>query len=155
MKNSVLYYAYGSNLNFNQMKQRCPSAIFAAIARLPGYRLTFPRMADSWGGGVAGIELDSTSSILGAIYKLSFDDLLILDKYEGVSNRDYIRVSLIVYLQNSSSQEVWSYLANPEKDNPFRPSRLYMETIIAGAKYHCLPHEYIEHLKRIPTTDQK
>jgi len=36
-----LYVAYGSNLNKNQMRYRCPTAKFYGIGELQGYELQF------------------------------------------------------------------------------------------------------------------
>ena len=37
------YFAYGSNLNFDQMVYRCPEATAVGIAKLNGYELAFRR----------------------------------------------------------------------------------------------------------------
>ena len=37
------YFAYGSNLNFEQMAYRCPEATVVGIAKLDGYELAFRR----------------------------------------------------------------------------------------------------------------
>ena len=37
------YFAYGSNLNFDQMGYRCPEATVVGIAKLNGYELAFRR----------------------------------------------------------------------------------------------------------------
>ena len=37
------YFAYGSNLNFEQMAYRCPEAMAVGIAKLEGYELAFRR----------------------------------------------------------------------------------------------------------------
>lgn len=39
----MLYFAYGSNMNWDRMKDRCSSACFVGIATLEGYKLAFTR----------------------------------------------------------------------------------------------------------------
>ena len=39
----MIYFAYGSNLDFVQMRSRCPSAQFVAVAKLPDHQLAFTR----------------------------------------------------------------------------------------------------------------
>ena len=34
---NTLYFAYGSNMDQEQMRQRCPEAAFVGTASLPGY----------------------------------------------------------------------------------------------------------------------
>jgi gamma-glutamylcyclotransferase (GGCT)/AIG2-like uncharacterized protein YtfP len=69
------YFAYGSNLNRADMRERCPSARALAVARLDGWRLTFR--------GVANIEPAEGRTVHGALWWLSRDDLVALDRYEG------------------------------------------------------------------------
>ena len=38
---TLLYFAYGSNMNLNQMAFRCPDAEVVDTVRLEGYRLAF------------------------------------------------------------------------------------------------------------------
>ena len=38
-KHRKIYFAYGSNLNRTQMKQRCPNAQFLSVGFLKDYRL--------------------------------------------------------------------------------------------------------------------
>ena len=47
MNEKTLYFAYGSNLNLDQMARRCPDAEPVGRVRLDGYRLAFRRT----GGG--------------------------------------------------------------------------------------------------------
>ena len=41
MQMKKYYIAYGSNLNFHQMKRRCPYAYFVGKTTLKGYELVF------------------------------------------------------------------------------------------------------------------
>ena len=43
------YFAYGSNLNFEQMAYRCPEATVVGTAKLDGYEIGFPaRLPDDF-----------------------------------------------------------------------------------------------------------
>ena len=50
---TLLYFAYGSNMNVNQMAFRCPDAEVVDTVRLEGYRLAF--CMNGGGNGVATI----------------------------------------------------------------------------------------------------
>lgn len=52
MKESY-YFAYGSNMNLDQMAYRCPAASVVENVKLEGYRLTF--CGRGKGSGVATI----------------------------------------------------------------------------------------------------
>lgn len=143
-----LYFAYGSNINMKQMKERCPSATFFSKAIMRDYRLDFPRRSERWGGGVAGITKDESNFVEGVIYELTFEDLLKLDIFEGVKEKRYERKKASVELSDGRSIEVWVYFANMQDGWPFAPSRKYIETILEGAKeHHHLSERLIKHLQ--------
>ena len=47
MKESY-YFAYGSNMNLDQMAYRCPAASVVEKVKLEGYRLTFCGRGKGW-----------------------------------------------------------------------------------------------------------
>jgi len=49
----MLYFAYGSNMDWNQIRGRCPSASFLGIAVLLDHRLAFSRYSTTRNCGVA------------------------------------------------------------------------------------------------------
>ncbi|MFI5246539.1 MAG: gamma-glutamylcyclotransferase family protein, partial [Gemmatimonadales bacterium] len=51
----VLYFAYGSNLDEAQMRERCPAAERVARATLRGHVLTFGGFSHKWNGAVASV----------------------------------------------------------------------------------------------------
>ena len=70
------YLAYGSNLNVDQMKYRCPDAKPVAGTSIPNYRLLFRR-------GFLTIEPQQGSSVPVVVWKISDRDEKNLDRYEG------------------------------------------------------------------------
>ena len=78
-----LVFAYGSNLDLDQMKARCPSTRLAFQATLPHYRLGFTRESKKRGCGVAGLVRSGGGTVWGIVYQLSAADLRALDGYEG------------------------------------------------------------------------
>lgn len=71
----MLYFGYGSNMDAEQMKRRCPEAKYLGIGVLRQYRLVERLYAD--------IERDESDTVYGAVYELTPSDLKSLDKYEG------------------------------------------------------------------------
>jgi len=51
----MLNFAYGSNMNWNQMRERCPSSRFVGIAVLRDHKLAFTRESVNHGCGVADV----------------------------------------------------------------------------------------------------
>jgi len=66
----VYYFAYGSNLNRKQMRERCPDSKPMFVATLHNYKLVFVGWARQWRGGVATIKSFRGDRVLGAIYEL-------------------------------------------------------------------------------------
>ncbi|OJJ48082.1 hypothetical protein ASPZODRAFT_129999 [Penicilliopsis zonata CBS 506.65] len=109
----ALYFAYGSNLSFTQMRYRCTndpdlSAHPVAIARLDGWRwliceagyanvipprelrvgeqVTHGDLVPISRGGEGGKEEEDQGAIYGVLYEMSDADEFLLDGYEGVDH---------------------------------------------------------------------
>ena len=73
----MLYFAYGSNLNLFQMKQRCKDSVFLKKYELKGYKLNFRSKYRA-----ADIEKSKNSIVPGALFEISKSDEKKLDVYE-------------------------------------------------------------------------
>jgi gamma-glutamylcyclotransferase (GGCT)/AIG2-like uncharacterized protein YtfP len=158
----MLYFAYGSNLDPEQMRSRCPGSWPVGLAALHDHRLTFPLFSERWNGGAAGLSHAHGQSVWGMLYELTDGDLAALDGFEGwkgpgdhhnLYDRELVTVELMRADDGSVPRRVRAitYLARTLKPTP--PSRRYLDTILRGARHHRLPPEYIERLEAIPTGD--
>jgi len=84
----VLYFAYGSNLDFAQMKGRCPSARSVGVAKLPGRRLAFTRWSGGRKGAVADAVADPAGEVWGVVFEITAEDLEMLDRCEGFTREE-------------------------------------------------------------------
>jgi gamma-glutamylcyclotransferase len=75
MKN---YFAYGSNLMLDQMKERCTDNVKIGIGTLSGYRWIINTR------GYANIVKSEGDYVLGMIYEISSNDEKTLDRKEGL-----------------------------------------------------------------------
>jgi len=95
---SKLYFAYGSNLNVEQMAQRCPNAEPLGAAYLPSLRLVFRGFAD--------IEEGEAEDLLPVgIWSITEECEKALDAYEGVSSGHYRKIwshGMLTYTMNRS-----------------------------------------------------
>jgi gamma-glutamylcyclotransferase (GGCT)/AIG2-like uncharacterized protein YtfP len=152
----VLYFAYGSNLDFAQMRERCPSAQFLAKAMLPQHRLAFTRKSTARGCGVADAVPDPAHEVWGAVFSIAETDVAQLDKSEGFvpgrppSKSAYLREERHVWRDGDKERPllVSIYLANRQEDPP-RPNAVYKKLIVDGAKSWHLPPTYIEQLEKV------
>lgn len=156
----MLYFAYGSNLNPEQMKRRCPGHRVVGLAALRDHKLSFPLTSHDWGGGVASLAVAHGENAWGVVYDLTDEDLTALDTYEGfrgpgdqhnLYDREPVFVDLTRPDDGSIPRRVRAlcYLARPS--NPAPPSRRYLDTILEGARFHRLPDEYVAALAKTAT----
>lgn len=82
MSKKILYFAYGSNLNKEQMLKRCPDTVLLSDGILKNYRLNTSRKSDKCKGFIS-IEECNNSIVNGFIFQISQKDLNNLDKFEG------------------------------------------------------------------------
>ena len=73
----MLYFAYGSNLNHLQMKNRCKDSIFLKKIILSDFKLTFRSKYRA-----ADVEPKKNSIVHGALFEISKSDEKKLDVYE-------------------------------------------------------------------------
>lgn len=140
------YFAYGSNMDPVQMRERAPGARALGAARLGGWRLTFTRDSPGWGGGVGHIESDDADEVWGVLWDVTEPDLKTLDDYEGVDVGAYMRDRISV-THDGREVEAVVYLAVPRGFK--RPSKRYVAALVRGAAAHRLPAAYVERLRSL------
>ena len=148
------YFAYGSNMDWDQMKGRCPSVSSVGVALLPDYRLAFTRRSINRGCGVADAVRHAGQNVWGVVYKVSDSDVGRLDASEGFrpgrEKNSYWRRECVVLLEGDDSRllTVSTYFGDPQVDPPL-PNQAYKGQILSGARYWRLPAEYIHRLEGI------
>ena len=122
----TVYMAYGSNLNIEQMGQRCPRATVIGGTILKGHRLTFRGTS---GSGVATIERHKGSSVPVLLWEITPQCEKALDRYEGYP-RLYHKKRLDVKFEGQDIQAM-AYIMN-EGFPPALPGPYYYNTILQG-----------------------
>lgn len=87
-----LCIAYGSNLNLEQMKRRCPTAEVVGSTMLSSWQLMFRGGNHS---AVATIERRQGSKVPVLIWKLQPRDEQALDQYEGAPYLSHFRACFL------------------------------------------------------------
>lgn len=148
-----LYFAYGSNLNSAQMRQRCSNHRVVGVARLPGYRIGFYGHSAKWDGAVETIVRHAQSEVWGVLYQLDAADWEQLDNYQD-ARADGLGTYFHYPVEVLDLQQAVKVAITYRKDmlgKTERPSTEYLNMIIQGAREHGLPENYVEELSRIPT----
>lgn len=122
-----LYVAYGSNLNKEQMRHRCPDAKPVYTGYLDNWELIY---RGSKTGSYATIRRKKGYRVPVAVWRISETDERNLDIYEGYP-RFYYKQNVYVTLQDGSRVKAMVYiLFNGAK--PGRPSERYIDTVYQG-----------------------
>lgn len=133
MNKKILYAAYGSNINLEQMAYRCPNSKVAGTAMLKGYELQFRHHAT--------IEPDSESEVPVLLWKLDSNDERLLDRYEGFPK--YYRKENITIELDGENVEAMVYIMNGNR--PLEsPTMQYYNTIEQGYRENGMDMNYLE-----------
>ena len=140
MKNLILYFAYGSNMNPYRMAQRCPGANLVGAGLLRNYRLAERLYAD--------IDFCEGAEVHGVLYLITERNLRSLDAREGYP-KVYRRMWLEVEFEGESYLAVTYEMTVATK--AARAGRKYPEEYrkicSEGARFH--------HVKNGFTTKRK
>jgi len=136
-----LYFAYGSNLDAEQMRARCPTARALERARLAGHHLAFTHYSTRWQGGAADVVPDPRAAIWGLVYAMGPGDFARLDPFES----GYERAELDVETADGRRLRVTSYCVRDK--GRFPPHPVYLEKMLRwGARWR-LPGDYLAEMR--------
>jgi cation transport regulator ChaC len=124
----VLYFAYGSNLDDAQMRERCASARVVGRATLPNHALVFGGFSHRWGGAVASAVRTKGASVEGLLYELGDVDLRALDRFEGHPFA-YERVVKLVLDEHGRRRRATTYIQPEDGFEAWTPPRAYFSVL--------------------------
>lgn len=133
----MLYFAFGSNLDLDQMLARCPSAVMGPCAVLFDHALVFAGHSSRWGGGVATVVRAERRRVQGLIYSVSSEDMASLDRIEGVPYA-YSRVERIVVDEHCRRRRVHLYIQPEDGMERRLPGLEYFDVILRAYREHGL-----------------
>ena len=126
------YIAYGSNLNIGQMRYRCPGAKVTGISEIPDFKLLFK---GSKTGSYLTIEPKKGAKVPVAVWEVTADDELSLDRYEGYPNF-YYKTEVEIPVIGISDRKVrklkaFIYIMHEEREIGI-PSQRYVDVCLDG-----------------------
>ena len=141
---SKYYIAYGSNLNINQMKRRCPTARVIGTGFIEDYELLFK---GSKTGGYLTIEKAEGKSLPVAIWKVTEIDEQALDRYEGYPTF-YYKADVEIDIKGIKTgkeyrKKAFVYIMHEDRDVGM-PSKYYVMTCLEGYKTFGFSPKYLE-----------
>jgi len=135
------YYAYGSNLSTEFIREYCPSAEFIMRANLPNFKVEFRHYSEDFNGGISSIIETPGEMVKGVIYEIDDEEILALDILESIPEGLYRRDRFLVLGEDGDWHHADLYrVSNPS--GPYTPSKGYVDYMVAGAKEHQIDPEY-------------
>lgn len=133
------YIAYGSNLNVRQMRWRCPGARIIGTAELQDYRLLFK---GSKTGSYLTVEPEKGCTVPVAVWEVSDQDELALDRYEGYPSFYYkTEMTLDVKgIRTGKLRRRRAFVYIMREERPYGiPTSSYMSTCGQGYRFFGFP----------------
>ena len=130
------YWAYGSNLNIDQMLARCPDAKALDPLYLNNAALVFRLYADVVGR--------KDSRIAGGLWKVTPDDIEALDRYEGVKSGFYRKLYFTLNYRGREEPCLFYKMTRRYQKGVSPPSDAYLETIVKGFEDFGLERELLD-----------
>lgn len=142
-----LYAAYGSNLDPDQMRRRCPHSPLQGTGWLRGWRLTFGGEDLGWEGALATLVEDPDSTVFVALYDVSRADEQLLDEWEGADTGVYTKLRVRVATLDGDVL-AWAYLLDAYEGG--LPSARYLGVLADAAEAAGAPADYVAALRARP-----
>jgi hypothetical protein len=134
------YFAYGANMNVDAVARRCPRSRPLGPARLERHRLQV--MREGWLTAVR----DPRSAVHGVLWDLALSDIAALDRYEGLPQGLYAKLSRPIIAEHGARQAIVYFGAN---SGPGFARPAYIADVLAAARSWRLPAEAVEALDRL------
>lgn len=144
----MLYFAYGSNMNEDELKKINVIIINAKKAFLKNYRISLTRHAKSRSGGVLDI-IANHDVVEGVLYELNDTDRDKIDAKEGVKISAYEPIKVDIETQDGKVLDgVLTYQVCRKEVAP-PASHEYKDSVLKSACEHGLSVEYRAKLKAV------
>ena len=143
----ALYAAYGSNLDPDQMHERCPHSPSRGSGWLVAWRLTFGGEDLGWEGALATVVEDEGSQVFVMVYDVPEQDEQALDRWESADSGLYRKIR--VRVQTMRGDELcWLYVLDGYEGG--LPSARYLGLMADAAEKAGAPDDYVQDLRTRP-----
>ncbi|HSP36476.1 MAG TPA: gamma-glutamylcyclotransferase family protein [Frankiaceae bacterium] len=142
----ALYAAYGTNLDPEQMRRRCPHSPVRGVGWLESWRLTFGGEDVGWEGALTTLVEEPLSSVYVMLYDVPDLDEKALDEWESYPLiREKIRLRVTTL---DGSPLAWVYVVRAYEGG--LPSCRYLGMLAEAAEAAGAPQDYLDELRSRP-----
>lgn len=136
------YFSYGANMDQAHMGATAPGATRLGRASLRGHRVSIGR------AGFGTLVDDPLGEVLGVLWDLPPEDVLALDRFEGVPEGIYYRDRLPVITADGERVEAMVYRATDSAPGVAEPG--YLLQVLTAAIAAGFPSSYLAVLTALP-----
>lgn len=144
------HFSFGSNMNAKVLVGRGVRPREWRAGKLDGYRLRFNLDGRPAGKTApANITPDPAETVWGVLYRLTWADMVRIDRTEGVPHRGRYRHHW-VEIEDAGGARISAvtYMADG-KEHDGAPSLRYITLLRDGARAHGLPEDYVRRLDAV------
>ena len=143
----ALYAAYGTNIDPDQMLERCPASPSRGPGWLIGWRLTFGGEEHGWDGALATLVEDPIEQVFVMVYDVPSHDEAELDRWESPSG---LYSKIRVRVQTLQGDELcWLYVLTDGYEGGL-PSARYLGLMADAAEKGGAPDDYVAAMRARP-----
>lgn len=149
----MYYFAYGSNMCERRICSRVRSSHFISLGHIKKYILKFNKLSND-GSGKCNICYTGGESdkVFGVIYEMEDSERALLDHVEGLGKGYQVMNSDVITADGAVN--AFLYIADlTAVNNHVLPYHWYKKLVVAGARQHDLPVEYIDYLNAMAAID--
>ena len=144
---TLWYFGYGSNTERGTfLGRRRMRPVEVRVGRLDDFELRFDLGVGSGERGVANVAARDGDHVWGVLWRITGNGAQRLDRTEGVHRGFYRRLAVEVTTPDGGRVPAFTY--HSLRGRPGRkPSRRYLGLLLAGARQHGLPEDWIVRLR--------
>lgn len=149
--NSLLYFAYGSNMSTPRLLSRTPSSTPVCMAELSCHQLAFHKRSHD-GSGKCDIVCTGRlqDTVIGIVFELHPVEKRDLDEVEGLG-KGYAEKTVSVTGLDGMIYSALTYYAT-DIVHGLKPYHWYKEHVVRGAREHSMPVDYISAIESTEST---
>jgi gamma-glutamylcyclotransferase len=154
---SLIYFAYGSNMLSGRLRERVPSARALCRAELRTHTLRWHKRSRDGSAKCDAFATGHPGDVVhGVLYEVARAEMAVLDRAEGLG-AGYAAVEVVVHRPEHAVRALTALRALTYCATHIEPEGLpytwYRALVVAGAREHLLPADYIDALAAAPARE--
>ena len=146
--NKMVYFAYGTLLDIDEMTRFCPSAKSLGLMRLLDHKLKFSFCKKNSDQGGCNLESYPGNIMYGILYEMPKKELMDLDRLSGHGDGLWTNMHINLINEQGETIKAQTYVI-PTSIGDYTPSEAYVKPILTGLGALPIPDDYKAQVKQI------